>query len=771
MGAESEEVQSARWACRLVAGISQARYLIVAAAALIGVVAGYGLTYIHFSTDYRDFFDPDNRRLRALERMADTFGRDDNILIVIEPGQGDMFTPQRLALLSRLTERASNIPNAARVDSLTNFPYIDNSALVPEARPLVPDPESLTADDAARIRGIALAEPMLVGRLVSTRTHAVGINISLDLPRRRPGEDRRAVQAARKIKAEILAGHPGWRVGVTGVAPINTAFAVAARQDLFTLTPVMGAALAVLMMIALRSAMGMVLALSGVALSAMIAMGAAGWWGLGLTPPTAAAPVIILTVAVADAMHLLVGYFSARRRGLALRPAMASSLSTHAFPVLLTSVTTAIGFLALNFSDSPPFRHLGNMAALGVGCAFLFSIFVLPAAVLLSPERMGRRFRSARASLNGLASMLIRHPRIIAVLMLGATAALIWQIPGLRINETFYKDFGERVPVRADTQFAIDRLSGACDVLWMLDTGEQGGVHDPKFMAAADGFVGWLGEQKDVAHVTAATRLLRRLDAAVVGEKPGEGQLPQRADAIEAYLDLFEQSAPKGQGLRHLVDTKRSALKVTAVLGEVDSRRLREITASAENYLAKNVPTVGAPVSTGACSMFGEVAHRNIRAMYGGTALAFGLIALCLMAALNHVRLGGVSLVSNMLPPAAAFGIWALMADEAGLAASVVTATSLGIIVDATVHLLTHYRMGRRRGMPASEALRYTFAQCGTAILFGGMVLIAGFAVLGLSSFRITQELGLITALALTAAIIVDFLLLPSLLLLTDRRK
>ncbi|MFP4003085.1 MAG: efflux RND transporter permease subunit, partial [Alphaproteobacteria bacterium] len=624
----------------------------------------------------------------------------------------------------------------------------------------------------ARLAGErARAEPLLAGRLVSRHTAAVGVNVALEIPLARAGETRRAVTEARRIVDDLRENHPELRVGLTGIAAINDAFAVATRQDLQTLLPLMLSVLVVAMILLLRSVRGTVLALLGVSLSALIAMGVAGWLGVKLTPSTAAAPIIILTVAVADAMHLLIGYFSARRDGLPRRPALARSMDEHAWPIFLTSLTTAIAFLALNSSNSPQLRYLGSMAAFGVMCAWLFTVLVLPVLVMQGPPAMGAAFRKAQRSLHGLARFLIARRRVAAVVVVAVLLPLGAQTFSLRINETFYKDFGERVPVRADTEFAIDRLSGPCNVMWMLDTGKAGGVHDPAFMARADGFVRWLEQQEDVAHVTAATTLLRRIDAAVVlGTEPGEGVLPERADAIEAYLSIYADTSPEGRGLRQLVSADRSALRVMAVLGDVDNARLRAVTTGAEAYLRDHVPTAAAPLSTGACSMFAVLAHRNIRAMFLGTGLAFGLIALCLMGALASIRLGLVSLVPNALPPFVAFGVWALLYDEVGLAASVVTATSLGVIVDATVHILTHYRAARIAGMPPDRAISHSLGQCGTAIGAGAVILISGFAMLGLSSFRVTQDLGLLTATALTVAIIVDFLLLPPLLLLTERQ-
>ena len=158
--------------------------------------------------------------------------------------------------------------------------------------------------------------------------------------------------------------------------------------------------------------------------------------------------------------------------------------------------------------------------------------------------------------------------------------------------------------------------------------------------------------------------------------------------------------------------------------------------------------------------------------MLTGTGLGFGLIAAILMGALKSFRVGLLSLVPNALPAAMAFGIWALVVGEIGFALSVVAALSIGIIVDDTVHFLSKYQRARRElGHDAEEAVRYAFEVAAPAIIATSVIVAAGFAMLGLGSFRVTSYMGLMTSLAITCALITDLFLLPPLLILLDRSQ
>jgi len=127
--------------------------------------------------------------------------------------------------------------------------------------------------------------------------------------------------------------------------------------------------------------------------------------------------------------------------------------------------------------------------------------------------------------------------------------------------------------------------------------------------------------------------------------------------------------------------------------------------------------------------------------------------------------MGVISLIPNVLPAAMAFGVWALLVGEVGFAISVVAGLSIGIIVDDTVHFLSKYQRARRElGMSAEEAIRYAFKTVGSAIVGTSIIVSAGFAMLGLSTFRVTAYMGYLTSIAIIAALVTDLFLLPSIL-------
>ena len=749
------------------------RWLIVVASLLLAVGAGTGGQFLGFSTNYRVFFSSENPQLTAFEALQNTYIREDNITLVLKPNDGNVFTPKLLTAMRTLTEDSWKIPYTTRVDSLTNFQnsYADGEDdLIVED--LVPETSPLDQDDLARIRETALTEPMIVHRLVSTDGDTASINITVTLPLETELEVPASMAHARQLVETFRAENPDVRVAVTGSVALNNAFTEASFADIMTLIPLMYGILLIVMAVLLRSLSGTVSTLAVIAFSAMTAMGVTGWLGIQLTPPSAIAPTIILTLAIADSIHILVTMFGAMRGGLDKREAIRESLRVNFQPVFLTSLTTVIGFLSLNFSDAPPFRDLGNITSIGVIAAWFYSILLLPALMAILPARTKVRTEARSTVMERLADIVIARRKALLFSVSGLVLVLGALVPQIELNDQFVDYFDESIEFKRDTDFASEHLSGIYQAQWSLPAGRSGGVSDPNFLNAVSDFSDWLRARGDVVHVTTLTDVFKRLNKNMHADVPDFYRLPDENDLAAQYLLLFEMSLPYGLDLNNQINVDKSSVRIIATLDNMTTLELRDLDWEAKAWLEQRLAGGDKLDASGPFVMFAYISHRNIEGMLAGTALAFVLISLSLVVALRSWRLGAVSLLPNLVPPIMAFGIWALLVGEIGLASSVVTATSLGIIVDATVHFLSKYRRARvMRGEDAEGAVRYAFSTVGTALWVTTAILVAGFAILSLSSFQINSALGQLTAITLVMALIADFLLLPAVLIAVDRRK
>jgi len=506
--------------------------------------------------------------------------------------------------------------------------------------------------------------------------------------------------------------------------------------------------------------------------SAATAMGIAGWAGFVLSPGSVGAPTIIMTVAIAHSVHVITTMTQAMRAGMTRRDAVAEALRINLHPVFLTTVTTAIGFLSMNFSDSPPFHALGNLVAIGVVSAFVYSMTFLPAFLSLVPIRVKPARTSRQTYFERLGDFVVNRRK---PLLWGGTAviiALAAGIPSIDLNDNWTKYFDERYEFRRDTDYIIEHLTGVEAFEYVLDAGEEGAITEPTYLANVNKFAEWYRTQDKVVSVWSFADVMKRLNMNMHGDDEAFYRIPEERNLAAQYLLLYELSLPFGRDLNDQIDVAKSATRMVVIGRDMTAREQRELDDKAVVWLNANTPEgMGAPAS-GLSMMFAYISKRNIDGMLKGTVIAMALISAILIFALKSVRIGLISLIPNFVPAAMGFGLWGYLIGHVGIAASVVTAVTFGIVVDDTIHFLSKYLRARReRGLSAEEAVRYSFKTVGYALWTTTAVIAAGFAVLATSGFEVNWSMGLLTAITIVLALLADFFFLPPLLMAIDRRK
>jgi predicted RND superfamily exporter protein len=741
--------------------------ILLTIATLIGL--GSGGRFLEFTNDYRVFFGEDNPQLKAFDNLQDSYTKNDNVLIMLMPKPGNVFESNALEAIVELTDKAWQTPYSIRVDSISNFQhtFAEEDDLV--VTDLVENPTTLSPEDIKKISHIATHEPLLVNRLISPNKQATGVNITIELPGKSPNtEVPEIVSFVRPLIAEMEAKYPQIEFYTTGVIMMNNAFPEASQGDIKTLIPMVFMAIIIGMLFFLRTIPGTFSTVLVILFSIIMAMGTTGWLGIKLTPPSASAPTMILTLAVADSIHFLVTMLFQMRKGMNKHDAIVESLRVNFNPIFLTSITTAVGFLSMNFSDSPPFQDLGNITAIGVMFAFLLSITFLPAIMSFLPVRTREVQSKGSIFMDRFAEFVIRRRNILlasmGLIIIGFTAL----IPINNINDTFVEYFDETIDFRQHTDKVSDNLTGLYFIDYSLDSKSNGGLSEPVFLQKTQAFADWYRQQPEVKHVNVITDIFKRLNKNMHADNENWYKLPEERNLAAQYLLLYEMSLPYGLDLNNQITIDKSATRISVSLKTISTREILALEKRAVDWLKENAPklvTQGASPSI----MFSHIGMRNIKSMLTGTITALVLISIILIFALRSFKLGMLSLIPNLAPAGMAFGLWALLVGEIGLSLSVVVAMTLGIVVDDTVHFLSKYLRARReQGLSAEDAVRYAFSSVGIALWVTTLVLVAGFMVLAQSHFQLNSGMGLLTAITISIALIVDFLFLPPLLIWTN---
>ena len=725
------------------------------------------------SVSYQDLLGPNHPKLIDYETIQKKYTRDDNLLVLIEALDGDAFDDQTLAAARQLTEQLWQTPYSIRVDSISNYQhsYADGDELL--VGDLVPD-DIDQSRSIKEIRHIAMTEPQLLNRATNASGNVVAVSVSFAFPNQDAREKLDAYAFVVKTAQSFESENPALKVRISGLVALDATVMEISQRETGLFLMLVVVIVVLLLAVFLRSVVAVVLSIFVCIFSILAALSLAGFMGWKLTPFTASVPLVVLIIAVADCVHLLTGYLRNLRqcgnRSESLRIALKSNLT----PIAITSVTTAIGFLSLNFSESDSIHALGNEVAFGVIAAFVFSVSFLPAALMLLPQRIKQNALSMQSS--NRAEQLTAIVSQYRFAILGVSLLIISGL-GLSVSQNSVNDiiphyFAKSLPWRQANDFAEAQFGGAYTFSWSLQAGSPGAVSDPEFLARADRFVGWLRSKPEVVYVNAVTDTFKRLNRNMNADQADYYRLPKEQSLASQYLLLYEMSLPFGLDLNNQIDWDKSSIRVQATFKTMSTSEILAMEATVNRWLTDNLPGIEA-VGSGVQLMFAHMLNNDVIALLLGTTLGLVLISFCLVLTFRSVRIGLISLAPNLVPALLAFGVWGLTVGQVGMGLAMVSGMTIGIIVDDTVHFLYKYLQARRDlQLDVRSAITTAYQNVGPAIVFTTTVLVAGFmAMATLAEFRVNADMAKMTSLVLMFALVFDLIVLPALLMVIDGQR
>lgn len=751
-----------------IALLMKRRWLTALLASLVMLALASGLGYlVPVDVDVRNHFGKDDPHIVALDELEDTYALTDIALVAVAPRNGTIFTQETLSAIEELTEQLWRTPYVTRVDSITNYSHSEGLEDELIVEPLIDEAGSLSDDDIERIKDVALNTEEVAGRLVSRDGRVAGLVVSVALPEDRELPKVEVTDFLYATANDARATHLDIEYHITGEIALNRAMREAINEDLGILGPAALATMLLVAIVLLRSIWGTIaifLMLLAVLLSAL---GFTGWVGMRLYGESGAALFVLMSISVAHCVHLIESTLAGMREGMDKRQAVIHSLRLNAWPVFLTSLTTAIGFLSLNFSDMPPFRVIGNIVAFGALVAFVYSVTLLPVLLSVLPLRVRQGSTGKIAFFDRFGGFVITYRTTLLWSFGLLIVVMIAGISRIELRENWLELLDQSYEFRQSADFVSENFGGVESYEYSLDSGRIDGVTDIDFLGRVDAFAEWFRAQPEVAHVFAVSDIMKRLNKNLHGDNPEFYKLPDDSNLAAQYLLLYEFSLPVGRDLNNLIEFERSATRLTVVVKSLSTNEKIALDDRARAWLQQNAPELETG-ATGVALLGAHSIQRNIERMLVGTFIAMAIVSLLLVFMFKSVRLGLISLIPNFVPAAMAMGLWGYLVGDVGVSAAVVTAIAFGIIVDDTIHFMTKYVRARKSGQLPEESVRYAFRSVGKALLATTIVFGLGFMVFGASGIASNQALGLLAGITVIVALLADFLFLPPILVLLD---
>jgi predicted RND superfamily exporter protein len=737
------------------------------------LVAASGGQFLSFTTDFRSYFSPENPQLQVFEQLEADFNKQDTLVFLVEMSdqQSSILNPTGLSFLNKLTQSAWQIPYARRVDSIINHQRIESFEDDLIVDDLVLSDVKLTKERVSQLAEYIQHQPRLLNNLISKDESLALVVVSLALP---DGDEKATkILVADAKERLVLLDQEGVSIKLFGSAIINLALAEAVERDLALLIPLSYLMIFASIFFLSRSLSGTLLALLMTLLSVAAVFGLFGWTGKQLTPVVGAVPSMIMIIVIADCMHILVSFQHYLKQGLEKAEAITEAVRINVKPVLITSITTALGLLCLNFSESPPYRDLGNLVAMAAIIAGILALTWFPACLLIfyksnTPNK--REKNTLDTFFNKLSTWIVLYPqRIVVASILSLTIALIG-IMQLEFNEQWHQYYDESYDVRQALDTQDEKLYGVNFIQYSVESGKAEGIYGVEYQQQLNQLINWIAEQNSVGYVDGLSAQVKELNQKLNADDKEMFKIPNSRELIAQSLLVYEMSLPLGMGMDQYINIDRSASRMTVYLHKSTSKQLISLDEKILSQVKSHYPMLQLASGTGLDMVFANISDSNSVSLLKGTGLALFLISIILILVLKSLRLGLISLIPNIMPILLAYGTWGFISGRIDLGLSIVACMSLGLVVDDTVHFLSKYKLARQQNKTTEQAIKYAFSTVGIAMLITTFVLATGFSLLALSSFSPTHGMGALLALTAVFALIIDFLFLPILLITFDKK-
>ena len=812
------------------------RWSVIALFFLLSSILFYGMmSRFELDMSLESWFKDSDPTKVSLDEFRQVFGSDDGIYVVYRAQDGDVFSEQSLETLRAFhaalddvrfnpdyvkregNDQAKELSRIVRVDSLVNARYqiADGDTLI--SKKLLGDfPET----DAHReqVRLLALSQEAFELTYFSQDFQYGGVRLKTDfgvvpkaaavpMPNSQNllAEDDFAMGDSLEVDQNIeqqiiefqdmqmeeylqfmtelreLANKPEFshfEFFYTGQAAMME-FAMNNMKQASGLLGLMVLAVIALLYFLFHSWSAVIWPVLVIACSAIWSIGFLSWIGVALSNMVSLSFMLILAVGVADCVHVLSAYMLYRREGFDHRPAMIRAYRKTGLPIFLTTITTMAGMSALMISDLPQIEIFGINSALGVGVAFLFTIFLLPVlldvwhpyhAKAQNKFQVENKKHWLQQLLDKIPAWVGRRARVVVIAYFAVFGLFIYGGTQVQIDTNLAELTKEGSEIRVTYELVDNNMMGGQNMEFMLSFGSRDALKDPEVLQAIAGLQVHMERHypEFVVKSFSLADLVEDTNYVLHEGKPEYKIVPDDPRLAAQLLYLFDNANPDDH--RELVDDNYSESHLSLQLKNKGSFEYAEFFEAAQEDLDRffsplknKYPELDVRV-TGSLALMMQLVDYISYAQLESFGFALVIITLLLVVALGSVQAGLISMVPNLLPAFFTFGVMGLLDIPLDTDTLIIAPLIIGIAVDDTIHFIAHYRDAWFESGDVDAALASTINEVGQAVTFTTLVLGIGFSMLAFSDYMGLAKTGIFGSLAIVVALSSDLFLFPALI-------
>ena len=749
------------------------RYLSIGLVLIVVCLLATGLTKLTFNPDLETYFPEGHPAVIRYNEIDDMFIPTDNLIIAVHSNEGTLFNGDSLKVIEELTKKSWTIPYSVRVDSLTNYSYVKsvNDDLIVE--PFIEEAEKKSIEFFEKRENLVAGEDIIYKSLISEDKKTSVVSIIVDPPGpNKEDQNSELINYILGFIEPIKESNENLDIRLLGNPYLDYISPRIVKAEMPVVMPLMLLLIFFIVFLMIRSYVAVLATFVVILMSLIATFGSIGILGSPLNQMVTTIPILIITLALADCIHLFSIYFQNRVKGISSKESMEKSLEMNIQPLFLTTISTRIGFLCLNFIEVTPLRDLGNAVAIGIGFAFIFTIFFIAPIVSFFEVKTASKVTKQTRFSTSVGSFILKNGNKLIFSITSISFLILLCIPMNELDENPTQMYAEGfTSFSSDTLWLDEKLSVTFPVNF-LATNEEGQVSDPDFLKILDKFSVWLEEREQVNHVTSLANNMKNLNKSMHGDDPEWKKIPENADLSAQYLFFYEMSLPMGLDLNSSISQDRKSTKISATLKDMSANEFKEFNNEVLGYLQQNnlENMISEPSSFRV--IFTYMVEAIVNSLLYGLFIGILLITLIIGLFFRSYLLPALSIFPNILPIGMGFGLWGLFVGDVGFMVAVGMGSTLGVIVDFTVHFLSKYELARKEFKKSvEESVIYSFETVGFALIIMTVVLALGFSVLNLVTFIPIQDFAKFSVICFIGGLIINFLFLPNLLMKFDKRN
>lgn len=734
-----------------------------------------GLLNWHAKWTPKIWFAPDHPNIQKLDAFEKQFGSDQAVGLGIYHPDG-IFNKEVLEVIRNLTAEVWQITDVVRVESLTNYNDImgiDDDIII---QPILPEDFEFTSMNLENLKAKVLADQVIPDFYVSKdATYSMIYGFVIPSIEREPNFEK-VVDEARVLAKKYEAQVPGLSIMIVGEAAGNNAFREISGQDNERIIPFMLTFLFIIQYFMFRSLAIVTIPLGLVCVTIGVTYGFMGLLGIYFNSMLAAIPGVMLSICLADSIHIITTFVHYRKGGKSSLQAIESALVKNFVPTFMTSLTTSLSFASIAFTDILPIHDLGILACFGTMIAWLYTYLLIGPIISLLGNHLDQKIaiesetqkKGFHFTLSFLNPWLFKNRWAIIFVFSIITAGSTFLALQNEVNSDPIKYFDKEVDVRAAYDFTAKKMNGLKGIELVIDSGEEGGVKNPEFLKKVESYTNFLIDDPEITRVKGILDIIKRMNKVLHGDDPAYFSIPESKEAIGQLLFLYSVGLPAGMDMNNLYTLDSRSLRLR-VIWNIETSHEGDLKAQ---WLMKNATQFGLDSHTaGNVPIYLSMNAKVVYSFLNSLGMSLVMMMILLSIVFKDIKLAALSMIPNLVPLLVGGAIMKLMGEYIDIGTSLVYAVSLGIAVDDTIHFVANYKIYKDQGLSPYEACHEIFKVTGKALVVTTLLLVVGFGSFIFADFVPNHNFGVLCSIILLVALLCDLVLLPALLFILDPQK